>query len=269
MYQRAGTAHDATKDTLFAIVSELAIIAYFFAMRSCEFTMTPQPGRTKIIRLRGIVFRTREGNELLHASTQLTSAYRVTLTFEDQKNGTKNDRRTHQQTDDPVLCPVRRMVSLVQRILRRVPTATPDSPINTIQLLSTTSQVSSTILRQFIRSTCTIGGGKATFGYDAADIGTKSIRSGAAMGLFLMNHPVHKIMILGRWSSDAFLVYIRPQVLEWTNNMSQDMIHNNSFTDATDSRKTQPSDPRTRQRLFNGDNSSFITTKMQEMHLHH
>jgi hypothetical protein len=162
------------------------------------------------------------------------------------------------------------MVSLVQRILNTVPTATPDSPINTIQLISTASQVSSTILRQFIRSTCTIGGGKATFGYDATDIGTKSIRSGAAMGLFLMNHPVHKIMILGRWSSDAFLVYIRPQVLEWTNNMSQDMIHNNSFTDATDSRKTQPSDPRTRQRLFNGDNNaSFVTTKMQEMHLHH
>jgi hypothetical protein len=39
-------------------------------------------------------------------------------------------------------------------------------------------------------------------------------------------------MILGRWSSDAFLVYIRPQVLEWTNNMSCDMIHLDSFFDA-------------------------------------
>ena len=40
----------------------------------------------------------------------------------------------------------------------------------------------------------------------ASDIGTRSIRSGAAMGLFLMNHPVAKIMILGCWSSDACLV---------------------------------------------------------------
>jgi hypothetical protein len=33
--------------------------------------------------------------------------------------------------------------------------------------------------------------------------------------------------------SQAFLVYIRPQVIEWTNNMSSDMIRLNSFTDAS------------------------------------
>jgi hypothetical protein len=61
------------------------------------------------------------------------------------------------------------------------------------------------------------GRGVSSFGYYADKIGTRSIRSGAAMGLFLMNHPVAKIMIFGGWSSDAFLDYIRPQVLEWTN----------------------------------------------------
>ena len=64
---------------------------------------------------------------------------------------------------------------------------------------------------------------------NASDIGTRSIRSGAAMGLFLAGISVDKIKMLGRWSSDAFLVYIRPQVLEWTNNMSSEMIKNNSF----------------------------------------
>ena len=49
------------------------------------------------------------------------------------------------------------------------------------------------------------------------------------MALFLRNHSTERIMILGRWSSDAFLVYIRPQVLEWTNNMSRDMISFDSF----------------------------------------
>jgi hypothetical protein len=29
------------------------------------------------------------------------------------------------------------------------------------------------------------------------------------------------------------LVYIRPQVIEWTNNMSRDMIRHDSFTDAS------------------------------------
>ena len=84
-----------------------------------------------------------------------------------------------------------------------------------------------------------------------------------------MNHPVHKIMILGRWSSDAVLVYIRPQVLEWTNQMSSDMIHFDSFLDVTDPRRAQPSDPRTRQRLFNAGKLDNHPVKMIEMHLHH
>ena len=72
------------------------------------------------------------------------------------------------------------------------------------------------------------------------------------MSLFLANHSVAKIMILGRWSSDAFLVYLRPQVLEWTNNMSSDMLQNKSFFDATDAHRALPSDPRIRQsRRFN------------------
>lgn len=89
------------------------------------------------------------------------------------------------------------------------------------------------------------------------------------MSLFLMNHPVHKVMILGRWSSDAFLVYHRPQVLEWTNQMSCDMIHMESFFDATDPRRASSTDPRTRQKLFNGGDSDRHPIKMLEMHLHH
>jgi hypothetical protein len=88
------------------------------------------------------------------------------------------------------------------------------------------------------------------------------------MGLFLMGHPVAKIMILGRWSSDAFLDYIRPQVLEWTNQMSGDMIRHDTFFDATDSRRVSPSDPRTREKaktiLANG-----ARIAAGRMHLHH
>ena len=67
------------------------------------------------------------------------------------------------------------------------------------------------------------------------------------MALFLGDHSTAKIMILGRWSSDAFLAHIRPQVLEWTNNMSSDMINFDSFLDAAFHDIAAPSDPRTRQ----------------------
>jgi hypothetical protein len=49
------------------------------------------------------------------------------------------------------------------------------------------------------------------------------------MALFLQNLSSTRIMLLGRWASKAFLVYIQPQVLEWTTNMSPDMINIDSF----------------------------------------
>ena len=60
------------------------------------------------------------------------------------------------------------------------------------------------------------------------------------MALFLMDHSIEKIKILGRWSSDAFLVYIRPQVLEWTSMMANDMTKFASFTDLTYGRDRDP-----------------------------
>ena len=127
-------------------------------------------------------------------------------------------------------------------------------------------QISGTTLRKFIRSTCTAQGGKLAFGFDAVDIGTKSIRSGAAMALFLMNVSVQKIKMMGRWSSEAFLVYIRPQVLEWTNGLSQTMIHINSFTDANESRPTLHTDPQPSPNIFNGGQRHM---DILSMHLHH
>jgi hypothetical protein len=89
------------------------------------------------------------------------------------------------------------------------------------------------------------------------------------MSLFLIDHSPAKIMILGRWSSDAFLVYIRPQVLEWTNNVSCDMIHLDSFFDASHHDLVAADNPCTRKRLqafFNGRDSIATITKF---YIHH
>ena len=209
MYRMSGAGVDLTRDTVFAIIADLTIMGYFYDMRSCEFTHTPQRGRTKIIRLRGIVFR--DSNDQIISNTdgnRRSQAARVTLTFEDQKNGNKMERRTHQRTADAVLCPVRRIAALVDRIYRLVPNAGADTPINATFVNRQRGRISSTALRKYLRSTCTAGGGRQTFGFDSTEIGTRSIRSGAAMGLFLMNVPAQKIQMLGRWSSQGFLFYI-------------------------------------------------------------
>ena len=44
------------------------------------------------------------------------------------------------------------------------------------------------------------------------------------MSLFLNNHSLTHIMILGRWRVIAFMAYIREESLEWTSNISNDMI---------------------------------------------
>jgi hypothetical protein len=103
---------------------------------------------------------------------------------------------------------------------------------------------------QLLRSTCAMFGGKSVFGFYLHEIGNRSIRSGAAMALFLKNHSTAKIMILGRWSSDTFLVYIRPQVLEWSNNMSKDMVSFASFLDVGLYNEASAHDPCTRKRTI-------------------
>jgi hypothetical protein len=121
-------------------------------------------------------------------------------------------------------------------------------------------------LRNQLRMTCQLGGGKEAFGFDPHEIGTKSIRSGAAaMPLFLMDHHPHKIMILGRWSLEAFLVYIRPQVLEWTNNMGHDMIRFDSFTDITRTSDTAGNVSWLAPQAFNGP-VSILVPKLHLLH---
>jgi hypothetical protein len=65
----------------------------------------------------------------------------------------------------------------------------------------------------------------------------------------------------------AFLVYIRPQVLEWTNNMSCDMIHLDSFFDDRD--LVTADDTRTRKRLQTSFNGRDSTMTIPKFYMHH
>ena len=44
------------------------------------------------------------------------------------------------------------------------------------------------------------------------------------MAIYLGECPVYTIMMIGRWSSDAFLRYIRKQVEQFSHNVSRRMI---------------------------------------------
>ena len=74
------------------------------------------------------------------------------------------------------------------------------------------THVTSKILIDALEGAIEAVGIKDRIGFQKGEIGTHSIRSGAAMAMYLGEIPVYTIMMLGRWSSDAFLRYIRKQV---------------------------------------------------------
>jgi hypothetical protein len=49
------------------------------------------------------------------------------------------------------------------------------------------------------------------------------------MAMCLAGVPVYTIMLLGRWSSDAFLRYIHKQIKEFSKGISKKMLTNDEF----------------------------------------
>jgi hypothetical protein len=98
---------------------------------------------------------------------------------------------------------------------------------------SSVQKVTNTILLQALRDTVASIGFSA-LGYRAREIGTHSIRSGAAMALVLSHHAAWRIMLAGRWKSSAFLIYVREQVQAFSHGVSDRMIENPDFFNVPD-----------------------------------
>ena len=210
-------------------IGQLVIAAIFFAMRSCEYLNVGknEVRKTKRLRLRNLrLFRA--GRLLEFQDPTLRSADFVSMTFEDQKNGKRHDTITLQNSCDGILNPVLAIADLIQRVIK-IPGASLDSYINKYASRGKTREVTAFQVRESLRVACiTIGLSKLGFTED--EIGTHSLRSGAAMAMYLARVPVYTIMLLGRWSSDAFLLYIRKQVEQFSHNVSVRMIENQHFT---------------------------------------
>ena len=207
--------------------AQLLTAAFFFACRSCEYSSVTNRGRTKLLRIRNITFLNDDIMPIPKGNIQgIASATLVQVCFEDQKNAHKADKRTQRRTSHPILCPVKALASTVTRILSYTKHSE-DSPINSF--IDPTSGIQRNFSQQStnetLRSTCAMKPA-SFFGYNTSDIGSHSIRSGAAMALFMANV---EPMRLGRWSSDAFLQYIRPNVTQWTSTMSQLMSESTDF----------------------------------------
>jgi hypothetical protein len=108
--------------------AQLATLAIFFAMRSCEYLKVHQSEqqRTEIVRLRNIRFF-RGSEQLDHDHPELEFAECVSVTFERQKKDEKMDTITQMAWGDEILCPVRAAAAIVKRI-RKYQGTTANSP---------------------------------------------------------------------------------------------------------------------------------------------
>ena len=208
-------------------VTHLLILALFFAMRSCEYLETRYPEesrRTHILRCKNFKFK-KDGLILPHSSSLqvLMSADLVILTFEFQKNDWRNHTVHMFASGDSLLCPVVTGARIVKRV-RAIPGSTDETKIcNFLTEDGKVTSINSAQVLPRLRAVVEIIG-KPKLGFGKDDIGMHSIRSGGAMAMFLSGVPTIVIMRIGRWSSEAFLEYIREQVEKFTFGVSRKMI---------------------------------------------
>ena len=217
--------------------SDLVRGAYFFAMRACEFCKTEVPGRTRRLTTANITFRDHENKVVPHEDPHLEEkAYFVTICFVDQKNGERMERRSQRRSGVPILCPIESWAAVVKRNRSDFPDSK-DLTVCSHKIGRVRAEVTASQVTKLLRKVCALNNGKDKYGISESELGTRSIRSGAAMALAVQGgHTDEKIRILGRWKSLAFLTYIRPQVLEWSGGMASDMVKTKSFTDLSELR---------------------------------
>jgi hypothetical protein len=139
----------------------------------------------------------------------------------------KHETVIHGRTDNANLCPVLQWARLVHRIWTH-PSVTEDTAVCMIWRHGRIKQITS---QHTITALCTacasIGSTKLSF--KPSEIETHSLRSGAAIKMYLAGILVYTIMLIGRWSSDAFLRYIRKQVEQFLKHVLKQMIRFQSF----------------------------------------
>jgi hypothetical protein len=122
---------------------------------------------------------------------------------------TDAQKPTQERNLDPLMCPVKSAAYIVHRICH-LPGSSDATTIDTFIDFSTGKFVCfkvSALLKLF-RAVATAMG-TDVLGFGPSEIGTHSNRSACAMAMYLNGVPVYTVTLVGHWSSDAFLLYIR------------------------------------------------------------
>ena len=200
-------------------IGQLIVVAFFFAMRSCEYSSVQGKRMTTMVGVDDIQFWA--DDEIVDANDieGMKQADAVSVTFRRQKNRENGGVVTQHRTDEPgddEMCPVRALAALVIRIRSYASVTSQGTThvcINALELADGSGLrgiSSKEVLKQLRDAATAVGERKLGFPVDR--IGTHSIRAGAAMAMFLAGVPCQTIQLIGRWRSRTFMKYLRIQV---------------------------------------------------------
>jgi hypothetical protein len=220
-----------SKATNFDVVlGQLIVAALFHGMRSCECSNVTGERKTKILIVANIRFfhkrreihKTKETLHLLQFSTS------VTITFVRQKTN-QHYAMISQHASGKDICPVKTWALIITRILSDED-CTVQSQVNVYRdTAGTLCTVHATEVAQHLKNTVSSIGANV-LGFTANDVGTHSNRTSFAMMVYLQRVHPFTIMLQGRWSSEAFLLYVRSQVQQFSTGLSNSMVQEDFFT---------------------------------------
>ena len=246
-------------------------VRFFFEMRSCEYLTVTGRRKTKRLKVRNIRFFKNNSEVKDKRSPLVRYADTVAITFEFQKNRQKNIT-VSQPRSGKEICPVITWSKIIQRILS-YDGSSENTSVNAILIGKKKHYIKSNEMFTHIKNTVNNMTG---LGFTGDEVGTHSIRSSLAMALYLNKRAISTIILLGRWSSDAFLLYIRRQVQEFSAGVSADMVSQESFFTIPDLDKSDDADPRTRNCQsfantisLNGPNAAIEHVKRPAMRVWH
>ena len=252
-------------------MGQLATGAFFFGCRSCEYLKVEGSRKTKCLTVANIRFFKNNREIKNKRSLLIQFADTVSITFVFQKNKKKMITVSHPRSGKKI-CPVIIWAKIVLRILSYEGTSG-TTAVNIFKVCKEFGYVTRDDMLQHLRHTVDNMTG---LGFTGEEVGTHSIRSSLAMALYLARRPVTTIMLLGRWSSDAFLLYIRRQIQEFSAGVSADMVSNEDFYTIPDLEVCDSLDPRTRNSQsfantisLNGPNAGTAHAKRPAMHVWH
>ena len=117
---------------------------------------------------------------------------------------------------------------MIVRTLLENPNSSTNTYINTYYVRDKAYHIRDADVTAKLKETVTAIG-PSILGFTENKVGTHSIRTSTAMAMVLAQKDIYLIKLIGRWESDAFMRYIRPQIQEFTIGLSSDMTQLSNF----------------------------------------